>query len=321
MKVYYMNGAGNDFMVIDARGLTLDYPALARKCCAITGADGFMATDVSDKADFRLHFYNSDGTRGEMCGNGARCICRFGHDIGLAGDVMTVETDAGLVPGWRLDENLYRVKPNNPYVLDLHRKGDVAYVELGHPGVPHAVAEYKGDLWADADKLLETFRALRFDPAFPKGANVNFYQLLGDGEIRILTFERGVEGYTRACGTGCGSVASVLWKKGLLPGGVFVGLRGRGGLPRLGGAVAGRGSRLGRGLALGLDGGAVRGGGGVAPLLADGQCRDSTQGQRQRGRDQRGSNSSVQHKIPPSNWVQGAGSHTLTHPASAHHSG
>lgn len=98
MKVYYMNGAGNDFMVIDARGLTLDYPALARKCCAITGADGFMATDISDKADFRLHFYNSDGTRGEMCGNGARCICRFGHDIGLAGDVMTVETDAGLVP-------------------------------------------------------------------------------------------------------------------------------------------------------------------------------------------------------------------------------
>ena len=221
MKVYYMNGAGNDFMVIDARGLTLDYPALARKCCTVTGADGFMATDVSDKADFRLHFYNSDGTRGEMCGNGARCICRFGHDIGLAGDVMTVETDAGLVPGWRLDENLYRVKLNNPYVLDLHRKGDVAYVELGHPGVPHAVAAYKGDLWADADGLVETFRALRFDPAFPKGANVNFYQLLGDGEIHILTFERGVEGYTRACGTGCGSVASVLWKKGLLPGGVL----------------------------------------------------------------------------------------------------
>ena len=107
---------------------------------------------------------------------------------------MTVETDAGLVPGWRLDENLYRVKLNNPYVLDLHRKGDVAYVELGHPGVPHAVAAYKGDLWADADGLVETFRALRFDPAFPKGANVNFYQLLGDGEIRILTFERGVEG-------------------------------------------------------------------------------------------------------------------------------
>ena len=92
-----------------------------------------MATDVSDKADFRLHFYNSDGTWDVR---NAPVICRFGHDIGLAGDVMTVETDAGLVPGWRLDENLYRVKLNNPYVLDLHRKGDVAYLELGHPGVP-----------------------------------------------------------------------------------------------------------------------------------------------------------------------------------------
>ena len=221
MKVYYMNGAGNDFMVIDARGQKLDLPELAKKYCAVTGADGFMAVDNSENADFRLHFYNSDGTRGEMCGNGARCICRFAHEIALAGDTMTVETDAGLVPGWRLDENQYRVKLNNPWVLDLNRKGDVAYVELGNPGVPHAVAEYRGDLWGDADGLLETLRSLRYDPAFPKGANVNFYQVLGPCEIRILTFERGVENYTLACGTGCGSVASVLWKKGLLPGGVL----------------------------------------------------------------------------------------------------
>lgn len=66
MLVTYMNGAGNDFMVLDARGKSLDYPALAVKLCKLTGADGFMATDYSSKADFRLHFYNSDGTRGEM---------------------------------------------------------------------------------------------------------------------------------------------------------------------------------------------------------------------------------------------------------------
>ena len=119
MKVYYMNGAGNDFMVIDARGLTLDYPALARKCCAITGADGFMATDISDKADFRLHFYNSDGTRGEMCGNGARCICRYGCDNGLAGEVQRVQTTAGLVTGWRMTRRQYRVQLNSPTVLRL----------------------------------------------------------------------------------------------------------------------------------------------------------------------------------------------------------
>lgn len=221
MNVTYMNGAGNDFMVIDARGMKLDLAELAVKLCKLTGADGFMAVDHSEKADFRLHFYNADGTRGEMCGNGARCICRFAYDNGIAGENMVVETDAGLVPGWRLDENQYKVKLNNPSVLDLGRKGDVAYAELGDPGVPHAVAEYQGDLWGDADGLREKMRALRFDPAFPKGANVNFYQVLEPGEIRILTFERGVEDFTLACGTGCGSTAAVLWKKGLLPGNVL----------------------------------------------------------------------------------------------------
>ena len=76
MKVTYMNGAGYDFMVIDARGLTLDFSRLAVEYCRLSGADGFMAVDNSQKGDFRLHFYNADGSRGEMCGNGARCICR-----------------------------------------------------------------------------------------------------------------------------------------------------------------------------------------------------------------------------------------------------
>ena len=219
MKVYYMNGAGNDFMVLDARGQQLNFEKLSVELCKLTGADGFMAADVSERADFRLHFYNADGTRGEMCGNGARCICRFAYDMGIAGAEMVVETDAGLVPGWRLAENQYRVKLNNPSVLDLCRKEGIAYVELGNPGVPHAVAEYQGDLWGHARELKETLRALRHDPAFPKGANVNFFQVLGDAEVRVLTFERGVEDYTLACGTGCGSVASVLWKMGRLPGG------------------------------------------------------------------------------------------------------
>ena len=217
MNVTYMNGAGNDFMVIDARGQALDFAALAVEYCKLTNADGFMAVDYSDKADFKLHFYNADGSRGEMCGNGARCICRYAYDNGIAGENMVVETDAGLVPGTRLDENQYRVKLNNPGVLDLSCKGDIAYVELGNPGVPHAVAEYAGDLWGDADALREKMRALRFDPAFPKGANVNFYQPIVPGEVRILTFERGVEDFTLACGTGGGSVACVLWRKGLLP--------------------------------------------------------------------------------------------------------
>ena len=170
MKVYYMNGAGNDFMVIDARdNEDRDFAAMAVTLCKLTGADGFMAVGKSDIADFRLHFYNSDGTRSEMCGNGARCICRFAYDMGIAGAEMTVQTDAGLVPGWRIDENQYRVTLNRPGILDLNRKGQIAYVELGNPGVPHAVAEYTGDLWADADALREDMRALRSDLPSPRG--------------------------------------------------------------------------------------------------------------------------------------------------------
>ena len=219
MNVWYMNGAGNDFMVIDARGKTYDFEKMALELCKLTDADGFMAVDYSDKADFKLHFYNSDGSRGEMCGNGARCICRFAYDNGIAGEQMVVETDAGLVPGWRLSETQYKVKLNNPGVLDLNRKPDAAYVELGNPGVPHAVKEVPGLRWEDGDSLRDMARALRHDPAFPKGANANLYTWTGDGEVRILTFERGVEDYTLACGTGSGSVAVALWAEGKLPGG------------------------------------------------------------------------------------------------------
>lgn len=218
MECWYMSGAGNDFMVIDARGKTLDFAELAVKLCRKTGADGFMAVDVSEQADFRLHFYNSDGSRGEMCGNGSRCVCKFAYDHGIAGAEMTVQTDAGIVRGWRLDENEYRVKLNPPSVVDLHRKGDIAYVELGEPGVPHAVAEIPDLKWEDRDALRERARQLRFDPAFPKGANVNFYAWLDESRIRILTFERGVEDYTLACGTGSASTAVALHRGGMLPG-------------------------------------------------------------------------------------------------------
>ena len=219
MKVWHMNGAGNDFMVIDARGMEADFSQLALELCKLTGADGFMAVDHSEIADFRLHFYNSDGSRGEMCGNGSRCICRFAYENGIAGESMTVQTDAGIVPGWRIDDTQYRVQLNLPGVLDLRRKEDTAYVELGSPGVPHGVKEVPGLSWEQREQLRPMAKALRHDPAFPKGANINLYTWLTEDTVRVLTFERGVEDYTLACGTGCGSLAVTLWAKGQLPGG------------------------------------------------------------------------------------------------------
>ena len=217
MTLWHMSGAGNDFMVMDARGLQLDFSPLAKKLCAGYGTDGFMALDTAEDADFRLHFYNADGSRGEMCGNGARCICRFAYDHGIAGEYMTLRTDAGLVEGWRLSENTYRVKLNLPSVLELTRRPDGAYVELGDPGIPHTLVECEALRFDRMADLLPYALELRHDPIFPKGVNVSFYTFLAPGKVRVLTYERGVEDYTLACGTGCGSIAAVLHAQGRLP--------------------------------------------------------------------------------------------------------
>lgn len=219
MRVFYMNGAGNDFMVMDAREQNFEFSSLAKALCKLTDADGFMALDYSDVADFKLHFYNSDGTRGEMCGNGARCICRFAYELGLVGDAMVVETDAGLVPGRRISDDIYRIQLNTPSVVDLHRRENAAYVELGCPGVPHSVTEWPGLTWNMRDQLRDFAKGLRHSDAFPKGANANLYTWLDETTIRILTFERGVEDYTLACGTGSGAAAVTLWAQGKLPNG------------------------------------------------------------------------------------------------------
>ena len=93
-----------------------------------------------------------------------------------------------------------------------------AYVELGNPGLPHAAVPFQGLRDTDADMLRELGRRLRWHPAFPKGANVNFYELTGQDQLYEHTFERGVEDFTYACGTGTGSVVTVLTLQGLVSG-------------------------------------------------------------------------------------------------------
>ena len=142
-----MNGAGNDFILLDAIAAPFDEaaaPALARALCdrrRSIGADGLMlVTRAEGDADYRMRFYNSDGSLGEMCGNGARCICRYGFEHGYAGSVQRVETTAGLVTGWRIADDQYRIRLNTPAALELQKPLDVdgrtyrcSYVELGAP--------------------------------------------------------------------------------------------------------------------------------------------------------------------------------------------
>lgn len=220
MKFTKMHGAGNDFVIINMMEEPIEVdiiPELARKLCHRQmgiGADGLMLVDKAENGgDFRLRFYNSDGSLGEMCGNGARCIARYGYEHGLAGETQRIETTAGLVIGERIDNKLYRVRLNDPGIIDLHRDAegyDCAYIELGNPGIPHAVVLM--DNWDEipADELRGIGRKLRFSPAFPKGANVSFVKITGENSVKAVTYERGVEDFTLACGTGSGSIATAM---------------------------------------------------------------------------------------------------------------
>ena len=215
MQFWKMNGAGNDFIILNNLEERLPpsaFPLLARTLCTphrSLGADGLMVVEQAQEgADFKMLFFNSDGSLGEMCGNGARCICRYGYETGLSGPTQTVETTAGLVTGTRIDRRQYRVQLNSPTIIRLHEAPVV-----------------EGKAWPCA--YVELGKALRSHPAFPKGANVNFYESTGPDQVLEKTFERGVEDFTLACGTGTGSVVAVLTLLGQVSGqGVQVSMAG-----------------------------------------------------------------------------------------------
>lgn len=220
MRFTKMHGAGNDFIIINNTEEKIPaekLPEVVKKLCTphtSLGADGFMVVDKAQgDADYSMLFFNADGSIGEMCGNGARCIARYGYENGLAGETQRIETTAGLVTGYRLSERLYQVQLNDPSTIDLHRKAcakgqeyDCAYVELGNPGLPHALVLMPEWDAMDTNELREIGRELRFSPSFPRGANVTFAKLIGEDHLKAVTFERGVEDFTLACGTGCGSL-------------------------------------------------------------------------------------------------------------------
>ena len=250
LKFTKMNGAGNDFVMVDNRDLSFQptQDLLAKLCDRHrgVGADGvllvepahhsaaatereldqelaqtFPASDPpshtqepSQTADFRMRYYNADGGEVEMCGNGARCFARFVQKIETAEGraprkALSFETIAGVI-GAEYEGDLVRLRMSSPHGLALNAQlpveAETLEVQFLNTGVPHAVVFTPK---VETYPIVEHGAALRYHRHFaPAGTNANFVQVLAPGDLRLRTYERGVEGETLACGTGV--VASAL---------------------------------------------------------------------------------------------------------------
>lgn len=228
MKFTKMHGIGNDYVYVD----TFNQPApvdASRLAVTISdrhfgvGSDGLILIMPSERADARMRMFNADGSEGEMCGNGVRCVAKYLYDHGLAlKDRVTVETGrgvlslaleiaAGKVSRVRVDmgapilraAEIPTTLPNDPPIdAPLRLDGRTFEVTAVSMGNPHAVI-YVDDVQAFPLELLGP--ALERHPAFPNRVNVHIVELVNRKEVRMRTWERG-SGITLACGTGACAV-------------------------------------------------------------------------------------------------------------------
>lgn len=212
-KFYKMVASGNDFVVIDNRGkIVSDAKKFGAKVCPPhigVGADGVLLIEPSKKADFFLRIVNSDGSEAEACGNGYRCVSRFAHEKLGFSNKITFETLAGPIQAEVKGDHVsvLMAEPRD-YQKDItvEVNGRALKMDFINTGVPHVVI-YSASL--DQIAVSEIGRLIRYHKRFqPQGTNVNFIEVSGPNQLRIRTYERGVEDETLACGTG--SVAAAL---------------------------------------------------------------------------------------------------------------
>ena len=242
-KFFKYHGAGNDFLLADNRDgrLSLSGKQVRHLCDRHTGfgADGVMLLERSDRKDFRMVFFNPDGSGGMMCGNGGRCIVSFAADLGVVSGKFPVEFEApdGLHTAVILSEaknlksggdaRIIRLKMNDVSEVTLIPEEKACFLDTG---TRHLVKFVTG---IDEYPVREEGRALRSDPRFaPEGANVDFVEpvilseaprnnrnvILSEAKnlLRVRTFEKGVEDETLACGTGIVASAVAACFKGVL---------------------------------------------------------------------------------------------------------
>ena len=237
MRFVKMQGAGNDYVVLEEKALTAPPGELAKALSDRhfgIGSDGLILVCPGKLADYEMRMYNPDGTRAQMCGNGIRCLGKYVWDAGLVpGETFTVES-AGVVHKLQYLREARHVTPWGER-LTAYLSVDMGTPRLGgeqvvagyrlrevNMGNPHAVtfAERLEDVPVEqAGPMIE-----RGDP-FPERTNVEFVQVLGRDLIRLRVWERGT-GETLACGTGACAAAAVCVENGLTDGKITVKLSG-----------------------------------------------------------------------------------------------
>lgn len=217
-----VNGAGNDFILIDNRELEikLSPEQIARLCHRQNGigADGLILQEKSEntEVDWRWSFYNSDGSSAEMCGNGARCFARFVVENGTeTKSDFSIQTIAGVVSASIVDKGI-KVGLTPPtdqrFGFEIRLENESYQSDFINTGVPHALLFMEKE--PDSQQIVDLGRKIRFHSEFaPNGTNVNFVTVLGENHIVIHTYERGVEGETLACGTGVSASALAAAKR------------------------------------------------------------------------------------------------------------
>jgi diaminopimelate epimerase len=227
-----MNGAGNDFVLIDNRAgeVRLNRNQIAHLCDRHrgVGADGVLLLEKpTNRADFRMRYFNADGGEAEMCGNGARCFARFANKVAGATGKLSFETPAGVISA-NLIGDLVTLQMTEPTDLrlkiPLRAANQTKAIHFINTGVPHVVIQVpRVD---DIDVQREGAAIRQHEMFSPNGANVNFVEKRGANKIAVRTYERGVEAETLACGTGVVASALIFAATEGAPGPIGVLVRG-----------------------------------------------------------------------------------------------
>ena len=225
LRFYKMSGSGNDFVVVDAREephTELRTPTAIQRLSARgtgVGADGLVLLAADTSADFRMIYYNADGSRASMCGNAALCCTRLANELGIGdGGPVSFQTDCGPVAarvvGGRPEIDLTPVSLVQIEAPVAPQSGE-SRIGYAVAGVPHLAVLVKD---IDTADVFGRGRELRYAPELgPEGANANFIARQPDGWA-MRTYERGVEAETLACGTGAVASAVLIQAWGLARG-------------------------------------------------------------------------------------------------------